>query len=164
VHRRDRLPLLLGGDCPVLLGALAEIADSDHGPGLVMIDGYEDAWPPSLSETGEGSDSELGIALGRIRDRLPPPLDELTPLIDPARVALLGARDATAIVEGGATSVREEVGFFLDDAAIRAKGVEQSMSAALDAIGSVLFWLPIGMVRDFVASDPPTSCAQAGAV
>jgi arginase len=158
-HRHGRLPLLVGGDCPVLLGALAAIADPERTHGLVMFDGHEDAWPPSLSETGEGSDSELGIALGRIRDRLPPPLDRLTPLVDPGHVALLGARDATEIVEGGATSVRDEVGRFLDDAEIRARGVEQSMSAALDASGGVAFWLHIDLdvlaTEDFAAVDYP---------
>jgi arginase len=158
-HRRDRLSLLVGGDCPVLLGALAAIADAESAHGLVMIDGHEDAWPPSLSETGEGSDSELGIALGRIRDRLPAPLDELTPLVDPGHVALLGPRDAAEIVEGGATSVRDEVGFFLDDAELRVRGVEESLSAALDAIGGVAFWLHIDLdvlaTEDFAAVDYP---------
>jgi arginase len=70
IRDRGRIPLMVGGDCPVLLGALASIGPGT-GPGLLMLDGHEDAWPPSLSETGEASDSELGIALGLISD-LPP--------------------------------------------------------------------------------------------
>jgi arginase len=144
-HRRDRLPLLVGGDCPAFLGALAAMVEAERTCGLVMIDGHEDAWPPSLSETGEASDSELGIALGRITDSVPSPLDELVPLVDPRGVALLGARDATAIVEGGATSVRAEVGCFLDDGKIDANGAKQSMSIALDAVGRVPFWVHIDL-------------------
>ena len=109
VHGRDRVPLLLGGDCPVFLGALAAIAGGERAHGLIMIDGHEDAWPPELSETGEASDSELGIALGTISVALPPPLDEWVPLVDPAHVALLGPRDAREIARGGATSVRSRV-------------------------------------------------------
>jgi arginase len=158
-HARDRLPLLVGGDCPVLLGALAAIADAGRGTGLVMVDGHEDAWPPALSETGEASDSELGIALGKIRDQLPSPLDELTPLLDPGHVALLGPRDATEIAEGGAESIRADVAFFLDDREVGACGADRSMSAALHAIGSVAFWLHIDLdvlaSEDFAAVDYP---------
>jgi arginase len=155
-RRRDRSPLLVGGDYPVLLGALAALADSERGHGPVMIDGHEDAWPPELSETGEASDSELAIALGRV-SHLPPPLAELTPLVDPEHVALLGPRDASAIAEGGATSVRAEVGCFLDDKAVADKGGEQSMAAALAAIGHVPFWLHVDLdvlaTADFAAVD-----------
>lgn len=158
-HARHRLPLLVGGDCPVLLGSLAAIAEEERTHGLVMVDGHEDAWPPALSETGEASDSELGIALGRISDHLPSPLDELTPLVDPGHVALLGPRDATAIAEGGAKSVRAEVACFLDDREVGAAGGELSMSAALDGIGDVAFWLHIDLdvlaSEDFGAVDYP---------
>jgi arginase len=64
--RGGRLPLLVGGDCPVLLGALAAGRDADREPGLLLVDGHEDAWPPERSETGEASDSEVAIALGRV--------------------------------------------------------------------------------------------------
>lgn len=158
-HGRDRSPLLVGGDCPVLLGALAAIADDEHRHGLVMVDGHEDAWPPELSETGEASDSELGIALGTISDRLPPPLDELAPLVDPDRVALLGPRDAAEIADGGAISVRPDVGFFLDDREVGAGGAAQAISAALAAIDAAPFWLHVDLdvltTEDFAAVDYP---------
>jgi arginase len=158
-HGHNRSPLLVGGDCPVLLGALVAIADEEQRHGLVMIDGHEDAWPPELSETGEASDSELGIALGTISDRLPPPLDEWAPLVDPARVALLGPRDAEEIAGGGARSIREDVSFFLDDREVGAGGTAQSISAALDAIDAVAFWLHVDLdvltTEDFAAVDYP---------
>jgi arginase len=60
---RGWFPLLLGGDCPVILGALAALqAERDH-PGLLFLDGHEDAWPPRASPTGEAADCELGLAL-----------------------------------------------------------------------------------------------------
>jgi arginase len=61
--RQGRRPLLIGGDCPVVLGALAALKEANGRAGLVMADGHEDAWPPRSSPTGEASDSELGIAL-----------------------------------------------------------------------------------------------------
>ncbi|WP_332870110.1 arginase family protein, partial [Geodermatophilus chilensis] len=141
VHGRDRVPLLVGGDCPVLLGALAAIAGGQRAHGLIMIDGHEDAWPPALSETGEASDCELGIALGTISVALPSPLDECVPLVDPAHMALLGPREARAIAQGGATSVRSDVACFLDDEEVASRGGEASMTAAMDGISGVAFWL-----------------------
>jgi arginase len=156
---RDRLALLVGGDCPVVLGALAAIAEEEPRHGLVMIDGHEDSWPPALSGTGEASDSELGIALGLVGDRLPPPLDALAPFVDPGHVALLGPRDATEIAEGGARSVRADVALFLDAGEVAARGGGQSMQAALEAIGGVAFWLHVDLdvlaSEDFAAADYP---------
>jgi arginase len=113
IRDRGRVPLLVGGDCPVLLGGLASIGPGT-GPGLVMVDGHEDAWPPSLSDTGEASDSELGIALGLISD-LPPTLAKWTPLVAGPRVAVLGPRDSDEIAERGAASVAPQVALFFDD-------------------------------------------------
>jgi hypothetical protein len=48
-----RFPLLIGGDCPVILGALAALQDGAGGPGLLFVDGHEDAWPPRASPAGE---------------------------------------------------------------------------------------------------------------
>ena len=48
---RGRRPLLVGGDCPVLLGALAAGRARHGAAGLLLVDGHEDAWPPRLSPT-----------------------------------------------------------------------------------------------------------------
>ncbi len=63
VRGNGRFPLLVGGDCPVILGALAAVHAETRRPGLLFIDGHEDAWPPRLSPTGEAADYELGLAL-----------------------------------------------------------------------------------------------------
>jgi arginase len=142
VHRRGRRPLLVGGDCPVLLGGLAALGGER---GLVMLDGHEDAWPPPLSETGEGSDSELGLALGLFPDNMPPPLDRWGPLLGPSNVALLGPRDAAEIAAAGARSIRDEVAFFSDGEALQAAEPGAAMGDALDAIAAETFWLHIDL-------------------
>ena len=143
IRDRGRIPLMIGGDCPVLLGGLASIGPGT-GPGLVMVDGHEDAWPPSLSETGEASDSELGIALGLISD-LPPTLDAWTPLVAGSRVALLGPRDAEEIADRGAMSVAGQVAFFLDDRGITDRGPARAAAEALEAVGEGEVWLHIDL-------------------
>ena len=65
VRGSGRFPLLVGGDCPVILGALAALQADRGRPGLLFVDGHEEAWPPRLSPTGEAADCELGLASPR---------------------------------------------------------------------------------------------------
>ena len=58
------VPLVIGGECPLLLGCLAAARDAYGRVGLLFVDGHEDAWPPHQSTTGEAADMELGFALG----------------------------------------------------------------------------------------------------
>jgi arginase len=148
VYERGRRPLLVGGDCPVLLGALAALGGER---GLVMLDGHEDVWPPPLSDTGEGSDSELGIALGLFPENMPPPLDRWGPLLGTTNVALLGPRDSEAMAVAGVRSVSEEVAFFRDDRALRHVDPGAVMADALDAIVADTLWLHIDL--DVLATD-----------
>jgi len=76
-----RFPLLIGGDCPVLLGAMAALQAGRVEPGLLFVDGHEDAWPPRMSPTGEAADCELGLALGLFDEDLDPRLRDALPRI-----------------------------------------------------------------------------------
>jgi arginase len=159
-HDRGRLPLLVGGDCPVLLGALAATRDRHGACGLLLVDGHEDGWPPSLSPTGEASDSEVAIALGMV-DTLPDPLGELVPLLAPNRVAMLGPRDREQIEAEGGFSLDQIAAVFLDDEAIRAHGPSVSARRAAATIGlaAPAFWLHVDLdvlsTAEFAAVDYP---------
>jgi arginase len=145
-HRAGRNPLLVGGDCPVLLGPVAAIREGGSAPGLVMLDGHEDAWPPPLSETGEGSDSEIALALGRVADP-PDPLRRLLPVLEPSAIAFLGPRDREELATAGVPSLRNEVALFADDVEISAamRAGENPAEAALGAIAAEGFWLHIDL-------------------
>ena len=148
-------PLLVGADCPVLLGPLAAGRDRHGQIGLLMVDGHEDAWPPRQSKTGEASDSELAIALG-IVEGLPEPLAQLTPLLDRRAVAMLGPRDREELAEANVESLRESVALFRDDEAVRANGPSASAGDAINALGPS-FWLHVDLdvlrTEDFPAAD-----------
>jgi arginase len=105
VMAASRMPLVVGGDCPVLLGALAACRDRYGEVGLLFVDGHEDAWPPSASTTGEAADCELGLALGRDIGRLPSEVRRLLPLVSPEAVVALGPRDADEIEAAGVSSL-----------------------------------------------------------
>lgn len=105
--KSHRFPLVIGGDCPILLGCLAAVKDL-HGSssGLLFVDGHEDAYPPDKSPTGEAADMELGFALGMNCDHLPsnivdnsnwPPL----PLVDARNICIFCPRDKKVLQKQG---------------------------------------------------------------
>src|SRR5260370_3100936 len=89
-----RFPLLVGGDCAVLLGALAALETGGDQPGLFFVDGHEDAWPPAASPAGEAADCELGLALGLFDAALDPRLRRMLPRLRAEDVIAVGPRDA----------------------------------------------------------------------
>jgi arginase len=109
-RRRGDSVVLLGGDCPILIGALAGCRDTDDAPpALLFVDGHEDAWPPEASTTGEAADMELGWLLGRGLARLDAGLRAQIPRLDPARTAVLGPRDRAEILAAGVEPLDELV-------------------------------------------------------
>lgn len=130
---RGTFPLVIGGDCPVLLGALAAAPG-----GLLFVDGHEDAWPPQDSTTGEAADCELGLALGLTVTSLPG-----LEVIEPGRVAVLGPRDAGELAEAGLPSLRDRL-FFRTDEDLRTSVAEHA-DVALQHLGDDRFWLHVDL-------------------
>jgi arginase len=119
--RRDgRFPLLLGGDCPVILGALAALLPEADRPGLLFVDGHEDAWPPRMSPTGEAADCELGLALRLFDADLSPQLRTVLPRVDPADVAAVGPRDNGELAASGVASLGGLLGALIRPAELTA--------------------------------------------
>lgn len=119
----DRFPLVIGGDCPILLGCLAALNKNyENRAGLFFIDGHEDAYPPHRSPTGEAADMELGFALGINCEHLPSNIVNglQVPLIDARNVCMLGPRDTKDLQKQGIKSVyKKVVKAFYDDIDIR---------------------------------------------
>jgi len=106
-HTNGHLPLLLGGDNPILLGALVATGHRPQGPaGLLMLSGRECAWPPDKSPTGLASDCTLGLALlAQTNAVLSNGLSRRLPLVPPGGVAVLGTRDAAELSAAGIPSL-----------------------------------------------------------
>jgi arginase len=101
-------PLVIGGDCPVLLGCLLA-AKSHERLGLLFVDGHEDAYLPVQSPTGEAADTELAFALGIADASWSPELTAMLPLVAPADVRILGARDAALLRAEGVASLGDRI-------------------------------------------------------
>jgi arginase len=139
-HEAGRFPLVLGGDCPVMLGGLAASRDRYGSVGLVMVDGHEDNYPPRKSLTGEAADCELFLALGLPADGLPQELTALTPLLQPHQVSLLGPRDEATIVRAGVASLRGTVPMHTDVEVIVRGPAAVAVQAAQDVCAVAASW------------------------
>ena len=84
---RER-PLVLGGDCTLLLGVFQAVPP---GSGLWFVDGHADFFDGESSPTGEAADMDLAILTGHGPPGL---LEREGPLVEPAAVVLLGHRPA----------------------------------------------------------------------
>jgi arginase len=108
ILHNGHLPLVIGGDCPLLLGCLAASSGRDR-VGLLFVDGHEDAYLPVQSSTGEAADMELAFALGMADASWSRELSTLLPVVAPADVRILGARDADLLRAEGVASLRDRV-------------------------------------------------------
>jgi arginase len=81
-------PLVLGGDCTLLLGVFQALP---VGCGLWFVDGHADFFDGESSPTGEAADMDLAILTGHGPAGL---LEPDGPLVEPAAVVLLGHRPA----------------------------------------------------------------------
>ena len=87
-----RFPVVLGGDCSVLLGALLALRRRDRH-GLLFLDGHTDFYQPSAEPAGEVASMELALATGR-GPRVLADLEGRGPLVRDGDVVALGFRDA----------------------------------------------------------------------
>lgn len=86
------LPLVIGGDCTLLIGVFAALRDRWDRPGLWFVDGHLDYYDGLTSPTGETADMDLAILTGAGPDVL---ADGPVPLASPDDVVVLGHRSAS---------------------------------------------------------------------
>lgn len=84
-------PILLGGCCTQIVGALAGVRDAIGRAGVAYLDGHLDLYDGVTSPTGEAADMPLAAALGHG----PKPLIDAAggASLRPEDIALLGPRD-----------------------------------------------------------------------
>jgi arginase len=67
---RQAFPLVLGGDCRMLVGIFSAFAQRETEAGLVFLDGHADFHSPETSPSGDPADMELAILTGRGPERI----------------------------------------------------------------------------------------------
>jgi arginase len=147
VLAKGRRPLVLGGDCALLPGALAGCRLAGIAPGLWMVDGHPDAMDGATSPTGEAADMDFAIVCGRG----PRELIELggpPPLVDPSRCAVLGLRPHGADPGNDADLAQLDEGVWLRDApavALAAGGPAMAGAQAAGRLASGPAWLHLDL-------------------
>jgi arginase len=143
VMERHEVPIVLAGDCSVILGGLLAMRKNGplDAPALLFIDGHVDFYQPEASPTGEAADMDLALATGRGPAMLTT-FDGRTPLVRDEDVAAVGARDRDEREKAGSQDIRSTGIKLFELAAIRDRGIEAVANEALEVVES-RFWCHI---------------------
>lgn len=133
-------PVVLGGDCSILLGCL--LATRRRGrQGLLFLDGHADFFQPSAEPKGEVASMELAIAVGRHDTILARP-EGRSPLIGEEDVVAFGRRDEQDSDEHGSQRIEDSAIELINLKRIRDAGIAVATQQALDRLaGHDSFWL-----------------------
>jgi arginase len=134
-------PVVLGGDCSILLGPMLALRRRGRF-GLLHVDGHADFWHPSQEDLGEAASLDLALVTGR-GPALITDLEGLAPLVRDEDVAQLGYR-STENDRYLDEHVRDSAISVYDLGDVRRDGIEASTAAALGVVArSELdgFWL-----------------------
>jgi arginase len=137
-----RFPLVLGGDCSILLGPLLALRRRGHF-GLFFVDGHADFYSAASEPNGELASMELAVATGREPAELAN-LDGRRPLVREEDVVVFGLRDAESAAAAGSPDVRKTAMHIFDLSDVRRLGPAAAARrglTALQANGVEGFWI-----------------------
>jgi len=124
------VPVVLGGDCSILLGCLLPLRRRGRF-GLLFLDGHADFYQPEAEPNGEAASMDLALATGRGPALVADP-EGLRPLVRDEDVVAFGIRDAEDAEKFGSQRIEDSGIELLDLAAIRRVGTQAALERALD--------------------------------
>ncbi|GLQ56981.1 arginase family protein [Devosia nitrariae] len=124
-----KFPVVLGGDCTILLGPMLALRRRGRF-GLLYLDGHADFFQPEAEPKGEGASMDLAWATG-YGPAIVTDLEGRRPLVRPEDVVAFGYRDHEDQAEYGSQPLPAEL-VSLDLPAIRERGIEACARAAVD--------------------------------
>lgn len=130
VVEREAFPVVLGGDCSILLGNLLALRRTRRRYGLLFLDGHADFYQPEASPTGEAADMDLALSTGR-GPALLSDIEGMRPLVRDPDVAVLGPRDAEQARASGSQPLPPTI-FAQDLAEVRRVGADEAARAAIE--------------------------------
>ena len=141
-----RRPLVLGGCCALVPGALAGLRDAVGALGMAYVDGHVDVYDGTTSPTGEGADMPMSVAFGRGPDAWVDVAGGASAA--PADVVVVGARDPEeaadiAALRAGTLAALEVLG--PDE--LRARGLGAAGARAAQRLGADgrPFWIHLDL-------------------
>ncbi|MGP3690074.1 arginase family protein [Streptomyces sp. IBSNAI002] len=136
-----RFPVVLGGDCSILLGNLLALRRRGRY-GLLFLDGHTDFYQPSAEPAGEAASMELALATGR-GPRLLADLEGRGPLLRDEDAVAFGFRDSAESDAAGMQPLPPRLHAIGLDA-VRAAGAATAAREALARLahdGSAGHWI-----------------------
>jgi arginase len=130
VVARGSFPVVLGGDCSILLGNLLALRRIGRRHGLLFLDGHADFYQPEASQTGEAADMDLALGTGR-GPAILADIEGMRPLVRDEDVAVLGCRDAAQAREYGSQPLPPTI-FAQDLPELRRVGAAEAARAAIE--------------------------------
>lgn len=124
------VPVVLGGDCSILLGCLLPLRRRGRF-GLFFLDGHADFYQPEAEPNGEAASMDLALATGR-GPAVVTDLEGLRPLVGDEDVVAFGIRDAEDAARFGSQRIEDSGIELIDLAAVRRAGTEAALERALD--------------------------------
>jgi arginase len=129
---RGAFPVVLGGDCSILLGNLLALRRRGRY-GLLFLDGHADFYQPEAEPSGEAASMELALATGR-GPALVTNIEGTCPRVRDEDVVVLGRRDAADAEAHGSRRIEDTAIAMTDLAAVRAAGVEAAAAGAVERL------------------------------
>jgi arginase len=126
------IPIVLGGDCSILLGNLLALRRRGRY-GLLFIDGHADFYQPAAEPNGEAASMDLALATGR-GPAVVTDLDGRAPLVRDHDVVHVGRRDATEAEQAGSQRIEDTPITVFDLATVRRRGARRVARDALDQL------------------------------
>ena len=125
-------PLVLGGDCSILLGTTLALRRRGRF-GLLFIDGHADFYQPEAEPNGEAASMDLALVTGR-GPSVVTDLEGRRPLVRDEDVVQFARRDAQEAAEAGSQRIEDTCIEVIDLGDVRQRGVERAAGDALERL------------------------------
>lgn len=135
-------PVVLGGDCSILLGNLLALKRRGRY-GLLFIDGHADFYQPEAEPSGEAASMDLALATGR-GPRVVTNIENGRPLVQDDDVVVFGRRDGPIADAEGSQRIEETAIAMIDLAAVRTAGADAAAARAIEHLTATRlegFWI-----------------------
>jgi arginase len=125
---RDEFPVVLGGDCSILLGCTLALRRRGRY-GLLFVDGHADFYQPEANPSGEAASMDLAFATGH-GPALLTDLEGRAPLVREEDTVAFGFRDMEEQADYGSQPMPRPLKAF-DLPTLRRIGVDMAAAAAV---------------------------------
>lgn len=122
-------PVVVGGDCSILLGCLLALKRRGRH-GLLFMDGHADFYQPEAEPNGEAASMDLALVTGR-GPEIVTDLEGRRPLVRDEDVVVFGRRDALDAEEHGSQRVEDTAILAIDLEEVRAQGAAEAADRAV---------------------------------